>query len=719
MLPELDAQLDAHEADLLRAVLRDFAERVQNALDDTLVGVYLKGSFALGVGDVHADVDFLVVTRQELDPGEESNIREIHRRIPTRTEHWAHVLEGSYATADQLRERADPNQPWLYVDNGQGEMELSAHDNTETFRWVLRNRGLAIAGPPADSLLPDIPTQRLREEAADLAARRHDDALADHEYLENGWGQPHEVLTQCRMLYSASTGQVAGKNAAARWCLTVLPTEWHELIEAAIADRPNPWERVYQRADSHLAALARRFIEDRARRRRTAEVEDLLLVLHWCDLHSADPRDDADRVKVPGGERLDDLGGDGTPGVRELSLCELAIARGVHTLAARALVADALDLRHRLPHVLAHVRDLTAEVWVARKVAAMSRPLSYDAVRLVDLAVAAAIAGQAPSRVLDLAGAKIIEADQAGHQARIDAELRKRYVGLSRTDEHGLRNVIARVTAGDAHWIDATLTRVTDILADDPAHEGQGRDELRAEAFGWLARPAELLALLVEHTGGQEEAAPSRATAFPADLLDALGRLDPERLRPRVILYAHLHQAALDSGVGVARVEGLGPHTLTQLQRLLGRTEVTVKPVLDLADQISVCAYEHPTKISERIHLLRPEDRFPHACRTSRNVDLDHAVAYHKHGPPGQTSSHTGQPLSRTPHRAKTHLGYTSTPLPTGEVLWRTPHGLRRIVDCTGTRAIDDDEAESWTSDDPVDRALTRIWHRHCTGQLA
>lgn len=262
MLPGLDAQLDAHEAQLLRSVLVDFAERVQTALGDNLIGVYLKGSFALGAGDVHADVDFLVVTRQALDPEEESNIREIHRHMPTKPEHWAHVLEGSYATVDQLRQRADPNQSWLYVDNGQREMELSAHDNTETFRWVLKNRALVTTGPPADSLLPEVPTQALRDEAAALAVQRHHEALSDPEYLSNGWGQPHEVLTQCRMLYSASTGQVAGKNDAARWCLTVLPTEWHQLVEAAIADRPNPWERVHRQADPHLTALARRFIED-------------------------------------------------------------------------------------------------------------------------------------------------------------------------------------------------------------------------------------------------------------------------------------------------------------------------------------------------------------------------------------------------------------------------------------------------------------------------
>ncbi|MEI2810918.1 MAG: aminoglycoside adenylyltransferase domain-containing protein [Nocardioides sp.] len=276
MLPELDRQLDTHEAALLRAVLGALADNVQAALGHNLIGVYLKGSFALGAGDVHADVDFLVVTNRELESDVESKIRDIHRQMPTRAEHWAHVLEGSYATIDQLRERANPNDPWLYVDNGQTEMEPSTHDNTETFRWILKNRGLVITGPPADSLLPQVPTQALRDEAAALAVQRHHYALADPQYLENGWGQPHEVLTNCRMLYSASTGQVASKNGAARWCIGVLPTEWRELIEAAIADRPNPWERVQKQADSRLTTLTRRFIEDMKTRIAAAATGPLL-----------------------------------------------------------------------------------------------------------------------------------------------------------------------------------------------------------------------------------------------------------------------------------------------------------------------------------------------------------------------------------------------------------------------------------------------------------
>src|SRR4051794_31889130 len=180
-------------------------------------------------------------------------------------------------------------------------------------------------------------------------------------------------------------------------------------------------------------------------RRREVELEDLLVVLHYADLHAADPRDDADQLPCEGRTRLTDLGGDGTPGVQDLPLCELAIARGVHLLAVRHLVADALDLRHRLPSVYKQLLALRCDLWLARRVASMTRQLTLEQAQLVDVAVGVAIAGQAPSRLLTLLEAKIIEADPVAHQAQVEVERRRRYVGLSRTDETGLREVIARV----------------------------------------------------------------------------------------------------------------------------------------------------------------------------------------------------------------------------------------------------------------------------------
>ena len=419
------------------------------------------------------------------------------------------------------------------------------------------------------------------------------------------------------------------------------------------------------------------------------------------------------------------MGGEGTPKVRELSLCELGIARGVHTLAARAVTADVLDLRHRLPATWARVRSLAAEPWLARRVASLSRHLSVEVVGLVDAAVAAAISGEAPSRVLAIAEAKVIEADLAAHQERIRREQHRRHVSLSRVDEVGLRSVIARVTAGDAAWVDAMVTRVAEILAARPEHQGAPVDVVRSIAFGWLARPADLLTLLLESTDvpaavgeAPEPGTPSRAVALPADLLDALRTLDPVRLRPHACLYVHLHETTLGGMPGVARVEGLGPHLLGQVADLLRHAHVDLKPVIDVSQAISVNSYDHPEAARERVHLLRPADAFPHASRVSRRVDLDHPVPYDPGGPPGQTHTHRSQPLGRTGHRAKTHLGYTATPLPTGETVWRTPHGRHRVVDAHGTHHLDPDDHAALTGDDPLDRALTRLQIKLRTGQL-
>jgi predicted nucleotidyltransferase len=261
IVERLRRQLDRDEADLLATVLSHLAAEVHEILGADLAGVYLKGSFALGSGDVHSDVDFLVATRRPLSPTQESAVRGLHAVLPDREEHWAHHLEGSYASVADLRLRADAGTPWLYVDNGNRAMEWSSHDNTEVFRWVLHRRAPTLRGTAAATLLDAVPPHVLRQEAARLATSRRQDIADDPDYLRNRWGQSHEVLTRCRLLFTATRAEVTGKTAAARWCRGVVPEEWHDLIDGAIADRPDPWLRVRQAADPVLATRTWEFVE--------------------------------------------------------------------------------------------------------------------------------------------------------------------------------------------------------------------------------------------------------------------------------------------------------------------------------------------------------------------------------------------------------------------------------------------------------------------------
>ncbi len=341
----------------------------------------------------------------------------------------------------------------------------------------------------------------------------------------------------------------------------------------------------------------------------------------------------------------------------------------------------------------------------------MTRHLDYGAVATVDSALPKDLAEVSPARLLEVVKARVIAADPAAHKARLDEEKKRRYVALSQTDEFGLRCVIARVRAGDAAWVDAMVDRVADLLA--PTYpNGTSKDELRSEAFGWLARPAELLKLLLDGVPDPD--------FDQANLAEALREVDPTKLRPRVVLYVHLAQAAIASKGGgcaecgyapVARVEDIGPLLASEVPEWLGHGFVTVKPVIDLDDLQAFDAYEHPISLADRVHLRSPADGFPYGTQVSSHLDFDHVEPYQygEQWVPGQTGDHSSQPLSRTSHRIKTFAGFTARQLRPGVYVWRTPHRRYYLVSPQGTEELDEPVGSGLMSDDPVDRAIAQM----------
>ncbi|WGY04636.1 hypothetical protein QI633_12880 [Nocardioides sp. QY071] len=429
--------------------------------------------------------------------------------------------------------------------------------------------------------------------------------------------------------------------------------------------------------------------ENGVRDRRKAEVRQLELLLAWADLHSGDPQAEPDAVPVRfGGPRLISLGGDGTPEVADLALVEMAIARHEHVMATRGALADAFDLRHRLPQVWAGVREGRCELWVVRRVARMSRTLDRNQIRIVDTAVAAAL-DQAPSRILTIAEAKVIEADPVAHQGRIDKNQSQKGVWYpkprpgSQVDDDsqaGVGTVFARLEEADALAHRQTVDDLAAALAEHAdvpdGAEPLDMDHWRAEAFAMLADPAAVLAFCRSIEDPDQHDSDATRTTGDAELVVHLAQ-DP------------------DGALGpLTRVEGLGPRLLDQVRDLLGRhTTITVQPVIDLHTGRSVNGYEHPTDVKHRTQLRTIGDVFPHATslftRQGRPPDHDHTVAYDKHGPPGQTGDHNDTPLARHHHRAKTHVpGYTVMQLGPDRWIWGSPHGLYRLVTTTGTSVI-------------------------------
>ena len=70
--------------------------RIQQILESNFIGAYLQGSFAVGDFDQHSDVDFIVVTEDELTSHQVERLLVMHDQIYQLDSEWAKHLESSY-----------------------------------------------------------------------------------------------------------------------------------------------------------------------------------------------------------------------------------------------------------------------------------------------------------------------------------------------------------------------------------------------------------------------------------------------------------------------------------------------------------------------------------------------------------------------------------------------------------------------------------------------
>ena len=247
----------------LNILLHELLSGVRAVLGPQFVGLYVHGSLASGDFDPQrSDIDFVVVTAIELPDEMFPALEAMHARLTASGLKWATRLEGSYIQQQALR-RYDPahaRHPALRVD---GSFDVDHHASDWVLQsHVLREKGIAVAGPAPQTLIDPVQPDDLRRAALGILQEWWLPQLDDPARLHSSEYQAYAVLTMCRVLYTLQHGTVVPKAVAAHWAQEELGERWAALIGRALAWRQDaPFDELDETLDSirHTIERAQQF----------------------------------------------------------------------------------------------------------------------------------------------------------------------------------------------------------------------------------------------------------------------------------------------------------------------------------------------------------------------------------------------------------------------------------------------------------------------------
>jgi hypothetical protein len=389
----------------------------------------------------------------------------------------------------------------------------------------------------------------------------------------------------------------------------------------------------------------------------TAEIGKLQLAVQWAVIHPVESIHHG-AATVDGTEGELAIAGPGAPLVAEFCVADLALALGMSTDAGRTYLGDAVELRYRLPKLWAVTVTGRVPVWKARKIAQATKPLCPDAAAYVDRHLAHQ-ARRCSFAQIDRAVAdalRLFDPAEAEKRRRQAADARHFDVDLQQVSFDGTVHVDADLDLADALDLNDAITAGAAELGRLGCDESL--DVRRSLAAGALARRELTLDLQTD----QETGRPARS----------------ERKR-ELMIYVHLCEA------GVAGVENTrSPISVDQVKDWCAgtNTHVTIRPVIDLNDDLHTDAYRPTDLMREQAVLTNATCVYPHCSRPSRSADLDHVQEWDGHN----TTSTNLAPLCRRHHRYKTHAGWTVVRTGPTTFTWTSKYGYTYDWDTTHTR---------------------------------
>ena len=204
---------------------------LEHLLGTNLVGVYLYGSVLdSGFDLAQSDVDCIAVTERALTNLEFRQLDDWLNEA-AETDPWIKRLQLSFLIETSVLAEEPRACHYQF-----GVLRRIGSDGNPLIWMDFFQRGRTLSGAAPESFLPRITAEifhqalvrevgYLREELRDKPSSEWRDKLSYRVY---------SVLTLCRILYSARTGNVASKQRAAGWALDRVPADWHEMIHQAL-----------------------------------------------------------------------------------------------------------------------------------------------------------------------------------------------------------------------------------------------------------------------------------------------------------------------------------------------------------------------------------------------------------------------------------------------------------------------------------------------------
>jgi hypothetical protein len=236
-------------------------DAIVDATGSSLVGLYVYGSLATGAFEPEvSDIDLIAVLSDQPDEALFRRLDVMHAALAKTEPEWDDRIEVDYVSVEGLARCRTHSTTIVRISPGEPLHMVEAGRDFLLDWYPARADGMALEGPPLDSLVPAIPEEEYRHEVRSYLAgfrRRFDeDASAG--------SQAYAILTSCRGFYALTSGERLSKRAAALRAREDFP-RWKRLIDRALAWRDHG--RDGDQPDAlGLVGESRAFIDDIADR---------------------------------------------------------------------------------------------------------------------------------------------------------------------------------------------------------------------------------------------------------------------------------------------------------------------------------------------------------------------------------------------------------------------------------------------------------------------